>query len=335
MQGAPAPRELGRRCTPTFDRSVADLASLRLRGGGDAGPALRGRDAVVHGRLRARHADHVPADAALRPRARAQRAARARHAPGDGGRPDARRRAGQDRPRGAHGQGRERPGSRATTARWTRRRSSSSSSRSCGAGRTTRRSCARCASRRCARSTGSTSTATSTATGSSSTSAARERGLENQSWKDSRQLAALPRRSPGEPPIAPCEVQGYVYDAKARMAELAREVWRDRDARRAARARGGRAARALRRGVLVRGARRVLRARARRRQAPGRLAHVEHRASPLERDRPGQAGRRDRRPADGRRALVGLGRPHDVRRRTPATARSRTTTGRSGPTTIP
>ena len=29
-------------------------------------------------------------------------------------------------------------------------------------------------------------------------------------------------------PIAPCEVQGYVYDAKRRIAELAREVWRDR-----------------------------------------------------------------------------------------------------------
>src|SRR5262249_32002893 len=32
-----------------------------------------------------------------------------------------------------------------------------------------------------------------------------------------------------QPPIAPCEVQGYVYDAKRRVAELAREVWRDRD----------------------------------------------------------------------------------------------------------
>ena len=31
-----------------------------------------------------------------------------------------------------------------------------------------------------------------------------------------------------EAPIAPCEVQGYVYDAKLRTAELAREVWRDR-----------------------------------------------------------------------------------------------------------
>jgi glycogen debranching enzyme len=32
-----------------------------------------------------------------------------------------------------------------------------------------------------------------------------------------------------EAPIAPVEVQGYVYDAKLRMAELAREVWEDED----------------------------------------------------------------------------------------------------------
>ena len=39
-------------------------------------------------------------------------------------------------------------------------------------------------------------------------------------------------------PIAPCEVQGYVYDAKRRMAELAREVLARPGARRPARARG-------------------------------------------------------------------------------------------------
>ncbi|HXV57823.1 MAG TPA: glycogen debranching N-terminal domain-containing protein [Gaiellaceae bacterium] len=55
------------------------------------------------------------------------------------------------------------------------------------------------------------------------------RGLLNQSWKDSgeSQLFADARRA--EPPIAPCEVQGYVYDAKLRLAELAREVWRERE----------------------------------------------------------------------------------------------------------
>jgi glycogen debranching enzyme len=55
------------------------------------------------------------------------------------------------------------------------------------------------------------------------------RGLVNQSWKDSgdSQLFRDGRRA--ESPIASCEVQGYVYDAKLRLAELAREVWRERE----------------------------------------------------------------------------------------------------------
>jgi glycogen debranching enzyme len=53
------------------------------------------------------------------------------------------------------------------------------------------------------------------------------RGLENQSWKDSWDSQRFHDGRIAEPPIAPCEVQGYVYDAKRRMAELAREVWRE------------------------------------------------------------------------------------------------------------
>jgi glycogen debranching enzyme len=56
-----------------------------------------------------------------------------------------------------------------------------------------------------------------------------ETGLENQSWKDSWDSQ---RYSDGElatPPIAPVEAQGYVYDAKRRLAELARDVWRERE----------------------------------------------------------------------------------------------------------
>jgi glycogen debranching enzyme len=56
-----------------------------------------------------------------------------------------------------------------------------------------------------------------------------ERGLENQSWKDSGDSQRFADGSLAKGPIAPCEVQGYVYDAKRRVAELAREVWRDRD----------------------------------------------------------------------------------------------------------
>jgi glycogen debranching enzyme len=56
-----------------------------------------------------------------------------------------------------------------------------------------------------------------------------ETGLENQSWKDSWDSQRFSDGSLAKPPIAPVEVQGYVYDAKRRMSELAREVWRERD----------------------------------------------------------------------------------------------------------
>src|SRR3954470_24620482 len=54
-------------------------------------------------------------------------------------------------------------------------------------------------------------------------------GLENQSWKDSWDSQRFSDGTLARTPIAPCEVQGYVYDAKLRMAELAREVWRERE----------------------------------------------------------------------------------------------------------
>ena len=55
------------------------------------------------------------------------------------------------------------------------------------------------------------------------------RGLVNQSWKDSGDSQLFRDGRVAEPPIAPCEVQGYVYDAKLRVAELARAVWRERE----------------------------------------------------------------------------------------------------------
>jgi len=54
-----------------------------------------------------------------------------------------------------------------------------------------------------------------------------ERGLENQSWKDSGDSQRFADGRTAVPPIAPVEVQGYAYDAKLRTAELAREVWGD------------------------------------------------------------------------------------------------------------
>ncbi|HEY2182574.1 MAG TPA: hypothetical protein VGH18_00235, partial [Gaiellaceae bacterium] len=52
-------------------------------------------------------------------------------------------------------------------------------------------------------------------------------GIRNQTWKDSEDSMAFRDGTLALAPIAPVEVQGYVYDAKLRMAEIAREVWRD------------------------------------------------------------------------------------------------------------
>jgi len=55
-----------------------------------------------------------------------------------------------------------------------------------------------------------------------------DHGPANQSWKDSEDSQRFHDGTFAEPPIAPAEVQGYVYDAKQRIAEISREVWRDR-----------------------------------------------------------------------------------------------------------
>jgi glycogen debranching enzyme len=53
-------------------------------------------------------------------------------------------------------------------------------------------------------------------------------GLHNQSWKDSGDSQRFHDGRFAPSPLAPVEVQGYVYDAKRSLAEIAREVWRDR-----------------------------------------------------------------------------------------------------------
>jgi glycogen debranching enzyme len=53
-------------------------------------------------------------------------------------------------------------------------------------------------------------------------------GLDVQSWKDSFDSQRFHDGRTAQGAIAPCEVQGYVYDAKRRLAEVAREAWRDR-----------------------------------------------------------------------------------------------------------
>lgn len=49
-------------------------------------------------------------------------------------------------------------------------------------------------------------------------------GLKNQGWKDSGDSMVDEEGKPGAPPIALSEVQGYVYDAKLRMAKIY-DVW--------------------------------------------------------------------------------------------------------------
>jgi glycogen debranching enzyme len=52
-------------------------------------------------------------------------------------------------------------------------------------------------------------------------------GLENQCWKDSWDSIAFADGTLAPTPRATCELQGYVYDAKHRMARVAREIWGD------------------------------------------------------------------------------------------------------------
>src|SRR5581483_2029632 len=58
------------------------------------------------------------------------------------------------------------------------------------------------------------------------------KGLTNQGWKDSGDGVPFPDGRLPRPPIALVEVQGYVYDAKARLADLFQAFGRpDRAAR--------------------------------------------------------------------------------------------------------
>ena len=155
-------------------------------------------------------------------------------------------------------------------------------------------------------------TATATATGSSSTSGGHRRGLVNQGWKDSGDGIRDRKGQLAPTPIALAEVQGYVFDAKRRMAALAR-VRGEEDLARPPRGGGRDPAPPVRGGVLVRGPV-VLRDGARRREAAGGRDRVQRRPLPVDRDRLAGAGPARRRPADGARHVQRLGHP-DVRRR--------------------
>ena len=135
------------------------------------------------------------------------------------------------------------------------------------------------------RSSGSIGTATATATATSSTRPARRRGSATSAGGTRGTASSSPTARIPYLPIATCEIQGYVYDAKRRMAELADGPLADAGARGAPAERGGRPAATLQRGLLDRRAGRLLRDRARRRQAPDRLADLEHRTPAVDRHR--------------------------------------------------
>src|SRR5205085_2380325 len=50
------------------------------------------------------------------------------------------------------------------------------------------------------------------------------KGLRNQGWKDSEDSVFHTDGTLADGPIALCEVQGYVYDAKMRISELAKNL---------------------------------------------------------------------------------------------------------------
>jgi glycogen debranching enzyme len=56
-----------------------------------------------------------------------------------------------------------------------------------------------------------------------------ETGLKIQCWKDSWNSIVHPDGTLADLPHATCEIQGYAYDARRRMARLARECWHDPD----------------------------------------------------------------------------------------------------------
>ena len=190
------------------------------------------------------------------------------------------------------------------------------------------RSCGRRSRPRCA---GSTVPAIPTATASSNISARPNRGLRNQGWKDSYDAIFHADGTLAEGNIALAEVQGYVFAAKRLAARCAQRLGRREIAQRLE-AEAEQLAAALRGGVLVRGTRH-LRAGARRRQAALHGAHLECRATAVQR----HGARGPRAPGRGRSDaaafLLRLGHPHRRAAARRATIRCPITTARSGRTT--
>ena len=156
-------------------------------------------------------------------------------------------------------------------------------------------------------------------------------GYYNQGWKDAGDAIPHADGTLAPLPLATCELQGYVWDAKLRMADVYEILGRPADARRLRREAKELYER-FNDDVLVGGRGDVL-PRARRRQEAGEVGRLERRSPAPVGDRPGGAGRQGRAAAARRRHVVGLGRPDAVVGAPGATTRSATTPGPSGRTT--
>ena len=126
-------------------------------------------------------------------------------------------------------------------------------------------------------------------------------GYENQGWKDAGDAVMNPDGSPVRGPKATCELQGYVYDAWIRMADIYDVLGRQADAQAPA-PQGGRPRATLRRRLMGRG-QRLLCLLPRWRQGQGAHRRVEPGASAAERDRPARQGRTRRAAADAARHM--------------------------------
>ena len=130
----------------------------------------------------------------------------------------------------------------------------------------------------------------------------------NQGWKDSRDAIRDRTGREAEPPIALAEVQGYVFDAKRRMAGLARMRGDDGPGR-APRRRGDRPSRRRFEEAFWVEDQRYYAMALDGEEAARRRHRLERRAVPVDRHRRAGAGPGRRRPAAPAGDVLGLGDP--------------------------
>ena len=202
-----------------------------------------------------------------------------------------------------------RPGSRSTTARSTRPRCSSSCSPRSGAGRVTQRSSEELEQAARAALAWIDDFGDRDGDGFVEYERRTERGLENQSWKDSGDSQRFRDGRLAATPIAPAEVQGYVVRRahSARPSSPSTSGTTPSSRARAAGSRPKPSAMRFDEAFWIE-ERQVLRARSRRRQAPGRFALLEPRPPSLVGHRAAEpASRRSPPPSAGPELWTGWG----------------------------